>query len=157
MIAETMHMVMPGDTNPYGTCFGGTILAWIDVTAGMAAQRFCSSDDTQMVTALVDSVEFKHPANVGDMVTVAARVNRMWKTSVEIGVKVTIETPGREATPTACRAYLTFVHVDNAGTPVDIPMPEALKEYMLGPQAGRRWDEAGERRERRLAARSRSK
>jgi len=87
---ETRYLVMPSHANPQGTAFGGTILAWIDVVAAMAAQRHCGKE---VVTAQIDSIIFKQPIRVGDQVCLKASVNYVGRTSMEVGVQVTREDP----------------------------------------------------------------
>ncbi|UCF17051.1 MAG: hypothetical protein JSW59_06230, partial [Phycisphaerales bacterium] len=55
---ETRYLIMPHQANPHGTAFGGVIMAWIDMVAGMAAQRHCGKE---VVTAGIDSLAFKEP------------------------------------------------------------------------------------------------
>ena len=63
---------MPDQANPYGTAFGGVIIAWIDMIASMAAQRHCGKE---VVTASVDSLSFEEPIRIGDHVVLKASVN----------------------------------------------------------------------------------
>lgn len=130
MKAEMTEIVMPSDANHIGTCFGGKIMSWIDMVAAIAAQRYVGS----VVTASVDSVEFKEPIRVGDVITLKAFVNNIWNTSMEVGVRVEIQRPvqtgdlseidkflefhtySKLSKPKkACKAYLTFISVDNKG------------------------------------------
>lgn len=127
MKAEMTEMVMPGDANPMGTAFGGRIMAWIDTVAAIAAQRAVGA----VVTASVDSIEFKKPIKVGDIITLKAAVNKAWNTSLEVGVQITFQTSKKEIAENgtehfagyygltepvqACRAYITFVAVDLEG------------------------------------------
>lgn len=167
MKAEMTEIVMPGDTNHMGTCFGGTIMSWIDKIAAVAAQRMVGS----VVTASVDSIQFRQPIKVGDVVTLKASVNRIWNSSMEVGVKVLKQSPQRSITGgdggfvqnytalgsqiQACRAYLTFVAIDDQGRRRRIGSYDTeliiRKEKEYGWQ--NRYYEANERREIRLANR----
>lgn len=62
---ETRFLLMPSQANPYGTAFGGAIVAEIDMTASMAAQRHCQG---RVVTAGIDSIQFEQPLYIGDQV-----------------------------------------------------------------------------------------
>ena len=62
---ESRYLLMPHQANPYGTAFGGVIIAWIDMIASMAAQRHCGKE---VVTVNIDSLSFKGPIHVGDHV-----------------------------------------------------------------------------------------
>ncbi len=115
---ETRYLVMPHQANPLGTVFGGVIAAWIDMVAGMAAQRHCG---TEVVTARIDSLNFVEPVYVGDQVVLKASVNYVGRTSMEVGVKVIRENPydGRQIKATT--AYLTFVALDRDKKPTVVP------------------------------------
>jgi acyl-CoA hydrolase len=159
MKAEMTELVMPGDTNHLGTCFGGKIMSWIDLCAAIAAQRLVGT----VVTASVDSIEFKKSIKVGDVVTIQASVNAVWNTSLEVGVRVMVQSPTQLPTEDttymyfpelqqACRAYLTFVAVDNKGQRRRVS--HVKSQYNLYDHAGkRRFEEADKRREIRLANR----
>jgi acyl-CoA hydrolase len=160
------EIVMPGDANPMGTAFGGKIMQWIDIAAGIAAMRAVGA----AVTASVDSIEFNKPIMVGDVVTLKAAVNKVWNTSMEVGVQVTFQSRRLIsigaggmfmradyyryylAEPVqACRAYLTFVAVDDNGKRIEIDHGQ------LPPTEGEEWvrraEEAEVRRAIRLANR----
>ena len=115
---ETRYLVMPSHANPQGTAFGGTILAWIDVVAAMAAQRHCGKE---VVTAQIDSIIFKQPIRVGDQVCLKASVNYVGRTSMEVGVQVTREDPYGDSSVVATTAHLTFVALDQNKRPTPVP------------------------------------
>jgi len=100
---------MPHQANPYGTAFGGAIVAWIDMVASMAAQRHCGKE---VVTASIDSLSFKEPIRVGDHVVLKACVNYVGNTSMEVGVRVIREDPYGAKPVIATTAHLTFVALD---------------------------------------------
>jgi acyl-CoA hydrolase len=105
-----------------------------------------------VVTAALDSMRFLHPVKIGQLLVLRSSVNRVFHTSMEIGVKVETETLMTGRKLHTCSAYLTFVAVDENGRPVQIPpvIPETEEEK-------RRYREAGERREYRLATRHRAR
>lgn len=141
---EMTQLVMPSDSNSLGTAFGGKIMQWVDMAAGVAARRHAGGI---AVTASIDGLQFQHPVRLGDVIVLRAAVNRAWHTSMEVGVRVECE-PLHEGDPfVAARAYLTFVAVDEAGQPRDIPAVEPVSE-----QERRRYDQAQQRREIRLKA-----
>ena len=109
---------MPGQANPYGTAFGGAIVAWIDTVAAMAAQRHASRE---VVTAGMDSIIFKSPVYVGDQVVLKASVNYAGNTSMEVGVQVSREDPVTGDKTVTTTAHLTFVALDKNKKPVQIP------------------------------------
>jgi len=141
-IAEMTEIVMPGDANPHGTAFGGKIMQWIDMVAAIAAQRFTG----RVVTASIDSLVFRKPIQIGDIVTLKAAVNRSWNTSMEVGVKVWCENRDTQKRFVACKAYLTFVAVDDKNERCPVIKPLVPKHGIWQ----RRYIEANERRQRRL-------
>jgi acyl-CoA hydrolase len=144
--AEMTEIVMPGDTNHLGTAFGGKIMQWIDICAAIAAQRHAGG---VVVTASIDSLEFRKPIRQGDIVTLKACVNASWTTSMEVGVKVEAENPLTRKKIQACKAYLTFVALDETGQRRQVP---GLPAY-LGRDEMRRAREAEQRRKLRLTLR----
>jgi acyl-CoA hydrolase len=124
---ETRYLIMPHQANPYGTAFGGVIVAWIDMVAAMTAQRHCGKE---VVTAGIDSLVFKEPIRIGDHVVLKASVNYVSRSSMEVGVQVTREDPYSGQQVTATTAYLTFVALDENKRPTPIPpiVPETQEE-----------------------------
>jgi acyl-CoA hydrolase len=123
----TRYLVMPDQANPSGTAFGGAVVAWIDMVASMAAQKHSGKE---VVTASIDSLNFREPIYVGDHVVLKACVNYVSRTSMEIGVRVTREDPYSSKEIIATTAHLTFVALDKNKTPTPIPkiVPETPDE-----------------------------
>jgi len=115
---ETTYVLMPNQTNHYGTAFGGVIMSWIDMVAGMCAQRHCGR---QVVTAAIDSLAFREPIRIGEHVILRAQVNYAGTTSMEVGVQVMYEHPVTGRKGLATTAYLTFVAVDENQQPTPVP------------------------------------
>jgi acyl-CoA hydrolase len=143
------EIVLPGDTNHLGTAFGGKIMQWIDICAAIAAQRHAGG---VVVTASIDSLEFRKPIKQGDIVTLRSRVNAAWKTSMEVGVKVEAENPLTRESFQACKAYLTFVALDENGKRREVPKCPIY----VGREDLRRAQMAQERRKLRLSLRQKS-
>lgn len=136
------ELVLPNHTNQLGNLLGGQLMHWIDICAALSAAKH---SNRVCVTASVDRIDFHHPIRLGDAVTLVASVNRVFRTSMEVGVKVYAQN-FREGTRIHTNtAYLTFVSVDNEGKPV--PAPEAVPETE---DEKRRYEEALIRRETRL-------
>lgn len=142
---EATHLVLPSDTNPHGTAFGGIIMQWMDLAAGIAASRHCHS---QVATAAVDEIVFKRPIHAGDIVIVKACVNCAWRTSLEVGVRVEREDVGSGRRDHCLSGYVTTVAIDSEGEPIEVPplRPESEVEQA-------RCAAAQTRREARLARR----
>jgi acyl-CoA hydrolase len=123
---QARYLVMPHHANPCGTAFGGVIMSWIDMVAGMAAQRHCR---TEVVTAGIDSIAFKEPVRIGDHVILKSCVNYVSRTSMEVGVQVMREEPYTGKTAIATTAHLTFVALDKNKQPMEIaPLAPSTQE-----------------------------
>lgn len=144
--SEMTEIVLPAQTNPLGKLLGGQVMHLVDMAAAMAAHRHSNS---YVVTASVDYIDFRNPVNLGEIVTLESQVNRVFHTSMEVGVEVYSEnvmTGERKHTTTA---YVTFVAID-----VHTKKPKLVRPLILKSAAERRrWREAAERREARLALR----
>ncbi len=141
-MVEMTEMVLPNDTNRLGNLLGGRLMQWIDIAAAIAGSRHTNR---VCVTASLDELNFHHPVKAGEVVLLQASVNRVFRTSLEIGVRVTKEnllTGERRHTNTA---YLTFVSIDDSGKPVPaIPVRPVTREQR------RRYRDASRRRKLRL-------
>ena len=120
----------------------------VDLAGAMAGMRHAR---TPVVTASVDSLHFLHPVHIGELIILPASVNRVFRTSMEVGVKVLVEDLRDGEVRHASSAYLTFVAIDAAGNRVPIPpvIPESAEEK-------RRYEEAARRREHRLEMRGKA-
>jgi acyl-CoA hydrolase len=137
------EIVLPNDANPLGALLGGRLMHWIDLAGAMAAHRHSRS---YAVTASVDRIDFLVPVRVGSLVILRSSVNRVFRTSMEVGVKVWVENYIEDSCRHVASAHLTFVAVDRAGNRLHVVpvVPETDEEK-------RRFDDAGRRRERRTA------
>ena len=138
-ISEMAEIVMPNDANPLNALVGGRLMHWIDVAGAMAAHRHSRQ---RVVTASVDHMDFLVPVRVGDLVILRSSVNRVFHTSMEVGVKVWVENYRSEQNQHVSSAYLTFVAIDEAGNRLAVPpvVPESDDEK-------RRYEDAARRRE----------
>ena len=140
------ELVLPHHTNQLGNMLGGQLMHWIDICAALSAAK---QNGRISVTASVDKIDFLHPVNLGDAVTLLSSVNRVFNTSLEVGVKVFAQSFKEGTVKHTNSAYLTFVCVDEQGNPVKAI--EALPETN---EQKRRFNEALTRRENRLKSRS---
>jgi acyl-CoA hydrolase len=106
------------DANSAGFIHGGTVMKLCDEVAGLAAVRHSRC---RVVTAGADRMTFLHPVHVGELLTVSASVNAVWRTSMEVGVRVEAENPRSGEQRHTNTAYLTMVAVDGEGHPVEVP------------------------------------
>jgi acyl-CoA hydrolase len=141
------EFVLPNDANVLGALLGGRLMHWIDLAAALAAHRHSR---TYVVTASVDHIDFLVPVHVGSLVILRSCVNRVFRTSMEVGVKVWVENYIQDIREHVASAHLTFVAVDGKGGKIVVPpvIPESDEER-------RRYDDAGRRREIRRAEKER--
>ncbi len=142
------EIALPNDANPLGTLFGGKLMQWVDMAAALAASRHARR---HVVTAAVDYMTFLQPVRIGQLVVLKSSVNRVFRTSMEVGVKVFVEDLTSGDVKHVSSAYLTFVALDGERTRAGIPqvVPETPEEHL-------RFQEAGERRQHRLDMRARA-
>ena len=114
---EMRFLVMPNDTNPQNSIFGGVVMSWIDMAAAMCAERH---SNRPVVTVHVDDISFKAPMKIGDHALIKASINFVGKTSMLVGVKVVAENPFTGITRHTTTAYLAFVALDDIGRPIQI-------------------------------------
>lgn len=141
--SEMTEIVLPNDANPLVALLGGRLMHWIDMAGAMAAHRHSRS---YIVTASVDHIDFLVPVKVGDLVILRSSVNRVFHTSMEVGVKVFVENYIADTAQHVASAYLTFVAIDGKGNRLKVaPVVPDTDEQR------RRYDDAGRRREIRRA------
>jgi acyl-CoA hydrolase len=146
-ISEMVELVLPNDANPLNALLGGRLMHWIDIAGALAAHRHSRS---YVVTASTDHLDFLQPARVGDFVIFKSSVNRVWNTSMEVGVKVWVESYFTGERRHLSSAYLTFVAVDREG--VKVPVAPVIPQT---PAELRRFEDACYRREIRSAEKQR--
>lgn len=139
---------LPIYANPLGNLLGGRIMHLVDLAAATAAIRHARRP---VVTASVDYMTFLHPIKIGQLVLLKSAVNRVFRTSMEVGVKVMVEDLLTGTIHHSNSSYLTFVALDDHGKPMPIEtvIPETDDQK-------RRYEEAGARREQRLVLRKRA-
>lgn len=147
--SEMTEIILPNDTNTLGNLLGGRLMHFIDLTGAMAAYRHARA---HVVTAAMDHIDFIRPVHLGDLLTLKSSVNRAFKSSMEVGVKVWAEHTRTGDTEHVASAYLVFVAVDEQGNRLKVPQlkPESADEI-------RRFDDALRRREHREAEAARRK
>ena len=147
--SEYSEFCLPNDTNALGNMLGGHVMHLVDLCGAIAAMRHARCT---VVTASVDQMTFLHPVRLGELVRLRSQVNRVFRTSMEIGVKVWVENLQSGEIRHTSSAYLTFVGVDVSGNRIVLPqvIPETDEET-------RRFEEAAERRAYRLAFKDKTK
>ena len=102
------------DANSAGYVHGGTVMKLCDEVAGLAAIKHSRC---RVVTAGMDRMTFLEPIHVAELVTFTASVNAVWRTSMEVGVRVEAEQPREGTVRHTNTAYLTMVALDEDGRP----------------------------------------
>ena len=143
--SEYSELALPNDANPLGNLIGGRVMHLVDISGAIAAMRHAR---IPVVTASIDHMTFLHPVHIGELVILKSTVNRVFRTSMEVGVKVFVENMRTGLVRHTSSAYLTFVGIDTGGDRVPLPqvIPESAEEL-------RRYEAAGERRKYRLQLR----
>jgi acyl-CoA hydrolase len=144
---EMTELVIPNDTNRLGNLLGGRLMHLIDIAAAIAASRHTHR---VCVTASLDELHFHHPVKQGEVVILKASVNRVFNTSLEVGVRVIKENLFTGEKQHTNSAYLMFVAIDDDGKPV-----KANPVKPISSAEKRRFREAGQRRKIRLLNRQR--
>lgn len=131
------ELLMPNDTNPFHNLMGGRLMYWMDIAAAISAQKHSNA---MAVTASVDNISFKHPIEIGCVITLSAKVTRAFNTSMEVFIEVTAENIPKKTKFISNSAFFTFVAIDKSGKPQPIPeaVPETEKEKQLYEGALRR-------------------
>jgi acyl-CoA hydrolase len=119
------EVVLPNDTNHLGNLFGGRLMQWIDITAAICAQRHSGR---VVVTAAINQVSFEQPIKQNSVVTMEANVSRAFNSSMEVIVDVYVENPVTGVKTKCNEAILTFVAVDQNGSPLPVPPIEPETE-----------------------------
>src|SRR5215469_848501 len=134
-ISEYSELALPNDANGLGNVLGGKVMHLVDLAAAMAAIRHARRT---CVTAALDSMQFLHPVKIGQLIVLRSSVNRVFRSSMEVGVYVETETLLTGVKLHTCSAYLTFVAVDEGGkaTPVPPVIPETEEEKRRFREAG---------------------
>ncbi len=148
-VSEYSELALPNDANGLGNVLGGKVMHLVDLAGAMAAMRHARRP---VVTASFDHMSFLHPIRINQLIVLHSQVNRVFNTSMEVGVKVMVEDLMTGAKQHTCSAYLTFVALDDDGKPAPIApvIPETDEER-------RRYQDAAERRAYRLAMHNRQK
>jgi acyl-CoA hydrolase len=147
-VSEYSEFALPNDANTLGNVLGGKVMHLVDLAAALAAVRHSRC---AVVTASVDHMNFLHPIHIGQLIVLRSSVNRVFRTSMEVGVRVEVENLRTGEIRHTSSAYLTFVALDKQGQRLSIPpvIPETADEK-------RRYEEAEERRAHRLKMREKA-
>ncbi|HEX3038109.1 MAG TPA: acyl-CoA thioesterase [Oscillospiraceae bacterium] len=136
--SENVQLVLSEHMNGYNRLFGGQLVEWIDILAGVVARRHSNRNVT---TATIDNLQFKHPAHVNDVVVLIGRITFVGKTSMEVRVDTYIEDLAGDKELINV-AYLVLVALDDEELPVEVP-----KLLLETEEEKSEWEAAAKRRQ----------
>lgn len=112
------QLMQPEHANNHGNVHGGWIMKLVDEAGALACMRHAQ---TRVVTVAVDSLVFREPIKIGDLVTLTAEVTYTGRTSMEAEVQVIAENPISGERTHTNTAYLVYVGLDENNHPIAIP------------------------------------
>lgn len=114
---EQIQIIMPQHINGDNRLFGGQLVAWIDIVAGVVARRH---SENEVTTVSIDNLHFKAAARVNSLIVLIGRVTYVGQTSMEVRVDTFVERLKGEKV-LVNRAYLTLVALDERECPTRVP------------------------------------
>lgn len=141
-LSQLMH---PEHANLLGNVHGGWIMKLVDEAAALACMRHAQR---KVVTVAIDSMTFRKPIKIGDLIILNAEVTYAGRTSMEAEVRVLAENPITGEQTDTNTAYLVYVALDDEGRPTAVPPLQSETE-----DEKRKVEAAKERQERRLKQR----
>lgn len=141
-LSQLMH---PEHANLLGNVHGGWIMKLVDEAAALACMRHAQR---KVVTVAIDSMTFRKPIKIGDLIILNAEVTYAGRTSMEAEVRVLAENPITGEQTHTNTAYLVYVALDDEGRPTAVPPLQSETEDEI-----RKAEAAKERQERRLKQR----
>lgn len=125
---EQIQILTQANMNGYGRLFGGQLLTWVDVVAGVVARRHSGCNVT---TAAIDNLQFRGPARANDTLLLIGKMTHVGRTSMEVCVKTYVEQLDGK-TDLINTAYVLMVALDENEEPTEVPglIPETLEERL---------------------------
>jgi uncharacterized protein (TIGR00369 family) len=120
---QLAQLMQPEHANTYGNVHGGWIMKLVDEAGALACMRHAQC---KVVTVAIDSMTFRNPIRIGDLVILNAEVSFTGRTSIEAEVEVIAENPITGERTTTNTAYLVYVALDDHGKPQ--PVPQLIAE-----------------------------
>ena len=124
-LVSMTELVLPNDTNTLSNLMGGRLMHWMDIVSAIAAQKH---SNRVVVTASVDNISFRSPIQLGNVVTLKAKVTRAFNTSMEVKIDVEAQDIPSNKKIDCNMAYFTFVALDKDGRPTQVPEVEPETE-----------------------------
>ena len=114
-LSQLMHLE---HANLLGNVHGGWIMKLVDEAGALACMRHAQR---KVVTVTIDSMDFRQPIRIGDLVILNAEVSYTGRTSMEVTVEVHAENPITGEQTHTNTAYLVYVALDDSGRPTPVP------------------------------------
>lgn len=114
---EMTELVLPNDTNLLGNLLGGRLMHWIDIAGAMTASRHSNKI---VATVALDSLDFRHPARMGEIVMLKSKLTWVGRTSMEVKVNAYAENLENGNVIMTNQAFITFVALDKEGKPTPV-------------------------------------
>jgi acyl-CoA hydrolase len=132
-------IILPNQTNNYGTMFGGEVMALMDKAAAIAGLRFSRKP---LVTASSERIDFRTPIQAGEIIEAIARVIYVGTTSMIVRVHIYAEHPLSGERRNCTTGYFSMVAVDAGGRPIAVPQllledDAARAEWVVGEEIRR--------------------
>ena len=112
------QLMQPEHANTLGNVHGGWIMKLVDEAGALACMRHAQK---RVVTVAIDSMSFRRPIRIGDLVTLTAEVTLAGRTSMEVEVEVLAENPLSGEPTQTNKAYLVYVALGEDGRPARVP------------------------------------
>lgn len=138
--AIMMHVIRAEDLNMHGSLYGGRMMSLLDTTAAIPAMRH---GQRNCVTGHVSDIAFTAPARLGHIVIINARLTFAARSSMEVFVRAEREDHVTGDRKEICRAYFTFIAIDDDNAPASVPPlePQTDDEKRMFEQAKARYEE----------------
>lgn len=133
--------MLPQDANALGNVHGGMVMRLVDEAGAICAMRHAQRP---CVTVAIDSMTFRSPVHVGELLQLTAHINYVGKTSMEVGVEVTAENPITRVRTHTNSAHLVYVALDDQGKPCGVP-----SMVLESDEERERWERGKDRQARR--------
>jgi acyl-CoA hydrolase len=124
------ELVLPSQANLLNNLLGGQLMHLMDIAGALTCRKHSRCE---VATIAVDRIEFKHPVHVGELITITSKMIWAGQTSMKVELEVVAENLKSGATVVTNTAFFTFVALDDAGKPANVPalIAQTLEEKFL--------------------------
>jgi acyl-CoA thioesterase YciA len=125
------RIVMARDIGIHGNLFGGTLMSWIDEAAAASASEYCFTPN--MVTVRVGELVFRKPLKAGHHVRIYGEVSSLGTSSITLNIEARKFSLYSGEETIVCTTSITFVRIDDDGSPTPIGESVRKKHYQTVP------------------------